>query len=351
MNSKLNAEFEVWDKPTRLTQISAVTFLTAALYVVYSLLSKSWVPEPIQSLMFNIHIYINVPALLFISFLAYKKHFYCFTMYLLAIYPIISLTSHSYLASLFNSYTPFLVEGYLGVLWIFVVSGLTFRLAFVSAALGAAVVIISASFYINEPDEYLIHVFWVFCSFSFGFLGSLIFERSRKTIFVTQRELKAMAITDALTGIFNRNKMNEVLPKEIVRALRYNKKFGLLMIDIDHFKRINDVHGHDVGDQVLKKVATLLASSMRDNDILVRWGGEEFVVIALEMDEHNLVKFSQKLKQKIEHEQFDVAGSVTISLGATLVKANDTQHSMLMRADKALYEAKQAGRNTLKLAL
>lgn len=345
IDSKDRALYEKWDQPYRLIQIYAVTFLTAMLYTAYSFISKSWVPASIQTMMFSVHMFVNVPILFFISLLAYNKRSYQFIMSLLAFYPIISLSAHSYISSQFLNYQPFLVEGYLGVIWIFIFSGMKFQFALVSATFSSAILIVSANFYMKDFDVFLMHAFWVFCCFSFGLLGSLIFEGSKKTIFVTQQKLQKMAVTDPLTGVFNRNKMNQIVPKEIARANRYNKTFGLLMIDVDYFKRVNDSFGHDVGDQVIIKISSLLAKSIRDNDILVRWGGEEFIVIALEVDEINLASFSDKLRKTIALENFNTVDKVTVSIGATLLQHDDTQSAMLKRADKALYQAKDQGRN------
>jgi len=157
--------------------------------------------------------------------------------------------------------------------------------------------------------------------------------------------LHNLAITDPLTGLFNRNQLNNVLPREIGRGIRYGKTFGLLMIDIDHFKHVNDTFGHDTGDKVLQKTAQVLSKFIRENDTLIRWGGEEFVVIALEVDEQNLLHFCDKLRKKIEDEDFGDTGKITVSVGATLFRENDFPDKLLSRADKALYEAKGKGRN------
>ncbi|MEW6991512.1 GGDEF domain-containing protein [Colwelliaceae bacterium 6441] len=344
-NSDSDSRYQEWDKPARLVQISSVCFLTAVLYLIFTFIGKSWAPEPIQDIMFHAHIFINMPLLLLISLLARHKQFYHFVLLTLAIYSLVSLSIHSYIVSLLPSFTPFLVEGYLGVLWIFIVSGLTFNYALSCAIFGSAILIGSASYYMTQSDDFVIHVFWILCSFSFGILGALIFDRSRKAVFFTQQKLQKLAVTDPLTGAYNRNKMNQIVSGELNRASRYKHTFGLLMIDIDHFKNVNDSFGHDIGDKVLKTVASLLSSTIRDNDILIRWGGEEFIVIALEFKESNLETFCEKLRKVIEQETFATVGSITISIGATLFKEHDTQDTMLKRADKALYHVKAQGRN------
>ena len=164
-------------------------------------------------------------------------------------------------------------------------------------------------------------------------------------MFISQHKLQKLAVTDPLTGLFNRHQLNTVLEQEMARDLRYEKKFGLIIIDIDYFKVINDNYGHDVGDQVLQQVARVLSQSLRDNDTLIRWGGEEFVVIALEVNDNSLINLGNKLRENIESEHYLVTEKVTVSVGTTMFTKNDTQDSLISRADKALYQAKGKGRN------
>lgn len=337
--------YELWERPARLFQISAITFLTALLYIVFTFLDKSWASQQIQLLMLKIHLFAVVPILLTISFLAFKKRFYNVVMPSLALFTVFSISCHVYIASKLVNYAPFITEGYLGVFWAFVVSGMTFRYALVSAVASSIILLVSGLYLISDSDIYTMHVFWVFCSFSFGFLGALIFDRSRKAVFISQQELHHLAITDELTGVFNRNQLNSVLAQEMNRDLRYDKTFGLLMADIDYFKNINDTFGHAAGDVVLQKTAQILSRSIRENDTLVRWGGEEFVVIAIEVDERSLMLLGEKLRKIIEDENYGAVSKVTISVGVTLFRKNDTQDMLISRADKALYEAKGKGRN------
>ena len=266
-------------------------------------------------------------------------------MPVLALFPVLSILGHVYIVSELRNYAPFITEGYLGVFWTFVVSGMTFRYALVSASISSLMLLISGFYIMSDPDIYTMHVFWVFCSFSFGFLGALIFDRSRKAIFMSQQELHRLAVTDELTGVFNRNHLNSVISQEMSRGLRYDNTFGVLIIDIDHFKNINDTFGHAVGDKVLQKAAGVLSKFIRSNDTLVRWGGEEFVVIANEVDEKTLNQLCEKLRNKIECASYGSVDKITVSIGATLFRQKDTQDTLLSRADKALYEAKGKGRN------
>lgn len=151
--------------------------------------------------------------------------------------------------------------------------------------------------------------------------------------------------TDPLTGLYNRNQLNIVLNKEMAREQRYNRSFGLLVIDVDFFKSINDSFGHEAGDNVLKQISQDLLQSVRKIDTVIRWGGEEFIVVASEVDKQSIVALSENLCKKIEGSEFNGVGRVTVSIGATLYKLDDTPSDLLSRADKALYKAKETGRN------
>jgi diguanylate cyclase (GGDEF)-like protein len=337
--------YEEWDKPARLIQISTITFLTASLYTIFTFLDKSWAPPEVQRLMWQIHMLVLVPMLLSFSVLAYTKRHYQLLLRSLTVFPMISMSSHAYIVSQLPDEGRFLTEGYLGIVWIFIVCGLPFRHALISASASTLILIVAGSYTIDYTDGYILHVFWLFCSFSFGFLGALIFDKTKKSVFLTQESLHRMAITDELTGAFNRNMFNQVLAREIPRAERYLNPFGLVLIDIDHFKSINDAFGHDVGDKVLVQVAKVLKGCIRENDTLVRWGGEEFVVIALEVDEFKFKALCNKLRTSIENEHFDTVGKITVSIGATLYIEGDNQNSLLNRSDAALYQAKDSGRN------
>ncbi len=339
------SRYEEWDKPARLIQISAITFLTAALYTLFTFLDKSWAPIAVQQLMQQIHMLVLVPMLLTFSILAYLRCYYRLLLIALAIYPIISLSAHAYIASQLSDEGRFLTEGYLGIVWIFIVCGLPFKYALLSASTCSILLLVTGFYFIHPTDAYMLHIFWLFCSFSFGFMGALIFDKARKSVFLTQQSLQKMAITDELTGAFNRNKFNQILEQEIPRTERYQKPFGLALIDIDHFKAVNDRFGHDVGDKVLRQVALVLKNSIRENDTLIRWGGEEFVVLALEVDEIKFTNLCKKLRACIESERFDPVGNITVSIGAAQFMEGDNQNSLLNRADTALYKAKDSGRN------
>ncbi|NIC41215.1 sensor domain-containing diguanylate cyclase [Aquabacterium sp. A08] len=160
-------------------------------------------------------------------------------------------------------------------------------------------------------------------------------------------ELERRATTDPLTGVFNRRRLEERLDELMQIRQRTGRGFALLVLDIDHFKRINDGHSHDVGDQVLQAFAQVLRQATRVTDFVARFGGEEFVVLLPEdpspEDAHTV---AEKIRQAVADTGFPVVGAVTVSIGLSLLRPDDTQaKDVLLRADAALYAAKAQGRN------
>lgn len=163
-----------------------------------------------------------------------------------------------------------------------------------------------------------------------------------------QQALLEASIRDELTGLHNRRYLMTRLGEEFERARRKGTALGLLMIDIDHFKIVNDTFGHPAGDEVLRSVGQTLASMLREYDVGGRYGGEEFAVVLTETTPADMVKMAERIREKIE--QLDDHGKatgihVTISIGVAVLNDTDTIETLLQRADSALYRAKEAGRN------
>lgn len=157
--------------------------------------------------------------------------------------------------------------------------------------------------------------------------------------------LEHRASTDPLTGIFNRLRFNEYLEREISEARRYRHSLALIMFDIDHFKLINDTHGHQAGDTVLRELAAVVAANIRDVDVFSRWGGEEFMILSAHTDLGNGLQLAEKLRKAIEQHRFVGTGTLTCSFGVTQYAEGDTVESLTRHADAALYHAKNSGRN------
>ena len=165
-----------------------------------------------------------------------------------------------------------------------------------------------------------------------------------------EENLRSLAITDALTGIFNRRKFDETLKVEIRRSERYGTALSLIMFDIDHFKQINDTRGHVVGDQILTALTNIVSENIRTHDVLARFGGEEFTILAPGNSLTGGRKFAEKLRAAIERNDFPDACRITCSFGVTEHKHGDTAESFIKRVDEALYRAKKNGRNRVEEA-
>jgi diguanylate cyclase (GGDEF)-like protein len=165
-----------------------------------------------------------------------------------------------------------------------------------------------------------------------------------------ERELERLAATDKLTGIFNRAKLEECLNSEIKESRRLGHALSLMICDIDHFKKVNDTYGHDVGDIVLKMLAETVKKHIRETDIFARWGGEEFVVLMPGADTRGARVLAEKLREEIEIRSFGEAGRITISFGVAQLRSEDSIVSLVKKADDALYKAKKNGRNRVEIA-
>lgn len=178
-------------------------------------------------------------------------------------------------------------------------------------------------------------------------LLSLIIVILSLFIFKQNRRLNELSLVDPLTGLYNRRAFAPKIRNEIDQFERYGTHLTILVIDVDHFKTINDTFGHDVGDKVLKEIAGLIRDYVRKTDFCVRWGGEEFVVLATSTQEDKALIMAQNLRIAIENHHFGIDQKVTISIGLTSLEEGDEIESFIRKADKALYRAKQSGRNQI----
>ena len=167
------------------------------------------------------------------------------------------------------------------------------------------------------------------------------------------RELRHQTRTDSLTGISNRPHLEGRL-RALPAEYEGRGGAGVVFVDIDHFKQLNDAHGHDAGDRVLRMVAATLKNSLRETDVIGRWGGEEFLAILYDVTSiEGLEKSCEKLRTLVELSRLDLADqslAVTISLGGTLLRPDDTPESIVHRADELMYRSKRRGRNQVSVA-
>lgn len=162
-----------------------------------------------------------------------------------------------------------------------------------------------------------------------------------------QNKIEQIASYDNLTKIYNRHKFEELFMIESERSIRSSQPLSLIMIDVDHFKIVNDTYGHDVGDGVLIHLAEVIQVNIRKTDIFARWGGEEFLVLSPGTDIKNVYLLAEKLRSAIEGSLFPIVKCITISLGISTFSEDDTFAEFFKRADMGLYQAKAGGRNRI----
>jgi diguanylate cyclase (GGDEF)-like protein/PAS domain S-box-containing protein len=160
--------------------------------------------------------------------------------------------------------------------------------------------------------------------------------------------LYRQSITDPLTNIYNRRFFMQMLEQEMERTRRYGKPFSIIMLDLDHFKSVNDRFGHAAGDMVLKSVADMIKGRIRKTDYFARWGGEEFIILLPETSVEYAAGLAEELRERLSSMTLPEVGRVTASFGVASYRTLDTIDTILMRADSMLYEAKDAGRNCVK---
>jgi diguanylate cyclase (GGDEF)-like protein/PAS domain S-box-containing protein len=167
------------------------------------------------------------------------------------------------------------------------------------------------------------------------------------------QELQELALVDPVTGVANRRLLEDYVTGRLGELSRYTWPFGVLFIDVDRFKQINDTHGHEIGDRVLKMVADTLSGNARPFDLIGRWGGDEFVALIINVDREQLTAVAEKFRMLVEHSGVpgdDGPVSTTVSVGGTTADAGDTLDSLMMRADELMYQSKSVGGNCVSVA-
>ncbi|WP_242513514.1 diguanylate cyclase [Halochromatium salexigens] len=184
-----------------------------------------------------------------------------------------------------------------------------------------------------------------------GVIGLLLFYRDRlmsgynRRLQEANRQLEVLSTTDQLTGVANRHKFVDIMTQEIVRAERYKSALSLIIADVDHFKTVNDNLGHDAGDRVLIAFAQLFVNKSRSCDLVVRWGGEEFLLLCPQTDLESATQLAELLRQRVAESDLGIGRPITASFGVAQYRASEDINNLITRADSALYRAKAQGRD------
>ena len=186
-----------------------------------------------------------------------------------------------------------------------------------------------------------------------GAIMILVLLAAHFTLRSYQRKLEQMATTDQLTGAANRHLFESIFEHMSKSLPRYARPVSLITIDIDHFKQVNDTHGHNAGDMVLQAVAMVIKENIRDSDALCRWGGEEFVLLLDRCTADEALILAGKISNAVKNHNVAIGRQtiqVTLSMGVTQYHSGEPLERMIARADAALYEAKESGRDRVVLA-
>ena len=175
-------------------------------------------------------------------------------------------------------------------------------------------------------------------------------ENENSELKLEKEALAKLSTTDLLTGLYNRVKIEETFLYEQKQSIRHDDSLSIILMDLDHFKSVNDLYGHNIGDVFLKEIAKLLRELFRSTDVIARWGGEEFLIVLPKTDLNTAQELALRLRDRIQDAEFTDIGKRTVSCGVAELLPNEPLASIVQRADLALYLAKDNGRNRVEIA-
>lgn len=348
-NKKWDREFIKWRQADATKQIKYMLLLTALVYMIMSIANEFIAPDLIKERLYIYQRYIITSLGLLIAYVAYTNRSFFLTELLLFLAPVFTVIGHVVIFSQLDTYSQYQTELYLLIFWLYTISGLRLVHSIITSSI---VFIIGVMYpylcYPDQTDAFIMHTSWMVITMLFGLVGGYFLQASQKESFLKEKELEDLVRKDSMTGLYNRVKLDEVLSAELNRSQRYKKNIGIMILDIDFFKMVNDTYGHLVGDKVLIEISHYIQENIRVSDTVFRWGGEEFIILCLEVNEKQVVELAEHVRRKVEQMTFSEVGKKTVSIGVTLSKDNDTTQTIIKRADAAVYEAKEYGRNCVK---
>jgi len=348
-NEHQQKQYDQWIIHSNLLQIRCISALTGIIYILAAGLDIIFAPNHLLSLKLFIHVLLLPLILFLITFLTFKKEYQRLLLTILTVAPILASSSALVILSKLDNPSVYLPEIYLILFWTFTVSGLPLMLATVSSLITVIAVVVSSYLFFDfSKESFSIHSFWLFAAFSFGMTGAYLLDKLHRSVFLTQLKLGESAVRDKLTGLYNRGKLDDLLQHAFNSVRESNASFGLIVIDIDDFKHVNDSYGHLAGDTILVSITQLLSQQLKETDTMIRWGGEEFFIISLETDHEKISLLVDTLRKKVEAYRFDIEETITVSIGFTLSKAGESADTLIRRADTALFVAKNSGKNCIK---
>lgn len=333
--------------------IMGLTFIIYIFYIVFDFFLLSEL-ERTFAVPFHLSILILWVYLITSFYYNIFRNFSMFILYFMPIYAVMGTLIFAYY------YNPvYIIEIYVILFWSFVAIGYMFLASvIVSSIMAMSSAVILYAYNIITFEAYMLHMFTMMVAWVLGLSASYMIElysrnnyENKIEILQMQDELKELSHRDYLTNLYNRRYFNELAQDFMKIAKRDHRQIGVIMLDIDRFKNINDTYGHTMGDEVIKLLASLLNKHTREHDIVSRFGGEEFAVLLPFTAKEEVSIIAEKLRTIAENQDIKIASDkyikFTISLGVDCVNF-ETDHDIsgtLDRADKALYKAKRNGRN------
>lgn len=232
------------------------------------------------------------------------------------------------------------------ILGIFIlIPNLLYYKLFLSFLTWTTFLLITITLYHPSFNELISVFFYLLLAILFYSSSTYSLNKYMRLDFLNKLYFMELSTKDPLTNTYNRLKFNEALSNELEVAKRYGNTFSLIMFDIDHFKQFNDQNGHSFGDKVLKAIANLVQESVREVDVFARWGGEEFVILLPQTHCQEASALAERLRALIYKESLKKEMDLTCSFGVTSFLSQDDQELIMERVDRALYKAKEGGRN------
>lgn len=337
-------------------QMLFIMGLTLIIYILITAFDFLILNEMERTFAVPFHISMIILWLYLIPSIYYNKSrkIAVFILYLMPIYAVLGTLLFAYY------YNPvYIIDIYIIIFWSSVAIGYMFlESVIITTIMAMSSAIILRIFNIIEFEEYMLHLLMMITAWMIGLCAGYIIELfSRKNyekkveIIEIKDKLKEQANRDYLTDLYNRRYFSEIAENFIKTVKRERKELSVIMLDIDNFKNINDIYGHAVGDMVIKSLASLLHEHTRDSDVVSRFGGEEFAILLPFTNREGAFKIAEELRGVIENQNIQISNDkdikFTVSIGVDCLnrKVDSSISESLGRADKALYRAKNEGRN------
>lgn len=348
-DKETNGQFIHWHYEQNNRQIQYILALTGTIYILMGIVNLSTFSSNNYIIIIFIQLFLIPSYAFFISYLAYRKSTFSTLETLLFLAPILTVLTHIFLFPNMADYSSYQTELYLLIFWTLTISGLHLEKAILASIIVFVIGVLYPYFFFHSQGApFILHTMWMSISILFGTVGGFLIYQSNKETFKKERELQYFATVDTLTGLNNRHYLKEFGLSIFANAKRHGDDMSIIICDLDYFKAINDTYGHLSGDKVLKEFAFLLLNNKRMEDLTIRYGGEEFLVVLPKCDVLSAKDKAEKIRIALAN--LDIEGiKVTASFGvAQMTSKHKDFESILKDADDNLYRAKENGRNRVE---